>query len=92
MSNESSTSRLAAVAGMSCMSPWAPRRDTARGLNSDSTATIAATRRGSTRWRAATSSMWARISAVVGRGRSISRVSLASNASLAPTTSATSSA
>src|SRR2546425_13360345 len=40
--NESWTSRSAAVAGMSCISPSAPRRETARTLNCDSTATMAA--------------------------------------------------
>jgi len=50
---ESVTPRVAAVAGMSCISPWAPRGETARGLNWDSISTIAATRFSGTSYRVA---------------------------------------
>ncbi len=49
---------------MSCIRPRAPRRDTARGLNSDSASTIAATRIGGISYRTATSRMCASISTI----------------------------
>src|SRR2546429_622277 len=61
-SKGSPTPRVAAVAGMSCISPWAPRGETARGLNRDSISTIVATRFSGTSYRVATSLMWERMS------------------------------
>src|SRR5438445_1392640 len=67
-SNESWTSRSAAVAGMSYICPSAPRRETARTLNCDSTATMAAMSLGSTPWRRPTSTMWVLMSRVSTAG------------------------
>src|ERR1700679_92947 len=44
------TPRLEAVAGMSCMRPWAPARETARALPFDSAWTIDARRSASMLW------------------------------------------
>ena len=44
-----------AVRGMSCIRPWAPLLETARGLKADSTRITASTRSAATPWRAAIS-------------------------------------
>src|SRR2546425_1109671 len=61
-SKGSLTPRMAAVLGMSCISPRAPVRETARGLNSDSASMIAAMRSTDTPCRVATALMRASMS------------------------------
>jgi len=50
--NESRTPSISAVLGISCISPRAPVRDTAVGLNADSARITDSTRAASTPWRA----------------------------------------
>src|SRR5207245_1299477 len=54
--------------GPGAASPSAPRRETARTLNCDSTATMAAMSLGSTPWRRPTSTMWVLMSRVSTAG------------------------
>src|SRR2546426_10321650 len=54
-SKELRTPRTDAVDGISCMSPWAPLRDTARGLNPDSARITAVTSRSGMPYRLAAS-------------------------------------
>ena len=58
-SKGSSTPSRAAVAGVSCISPRAPRLETARVLNCDSVSMIAATRFCEKPYKVAASLMWA---------------------------------
>src|SRR5688500_18578603 len=68
-SNGSRTFSSSDTAGINCISPCAPARETANGLNADSARMIARIRLGSSRYRSAASAIAALYATVGETGR-----------------------